>query len=241
MAVKMKMTQTDANSLLQELGVAVAHLDMLEKHGIQCWLQKDSLLFAKDGSMLSAVTMKTGVLSLIKKGVLKKHSLNHLTAVVEHAIHEACEKSSIVTAPAPKVEASVAAPATVSKAAAPAPELVMMMDAVPLADAKLLYQPVHGTSGGSVYYVVAISKDLKAAARIKNGKISFRIEGAVEKHKDEFAMLGMSMASEKHSSMHLEVGNLDMARRTLGSLLLGMPIEWETPYPKVDLIYGKGE
>ena len=264
MAVKMKMKSSDAEALLNELGVNPHLIDDAKAVGISTWVTGSKIQFVWGTPALpvGTVTLKEGVLTLVKNGVLKKNSLGHLTAIVNSELTKAVDyakmnsksylKESILDASEgevvddplahPKKSEPDAAEVIADKIKAKVkpPELVMALDPVLLADANQLYQPVTGTSGGSVYYVMALRPDLKVAARAKGGKLSVRFEGDVTKYQPNFAQLGLGMASEKHASMHVEVTTLDMARRTIGAVIFGMGLEWSTDYPKVDHIWQKG-
>lgn len=110
---------------------------------------------------------------------------------------------------------------------------------VPLIEATEMYQPVGGTSHGSEYYVVAIAHDLKVAARAKNGKLSFRVEGNINEYSNALLAAGLN-GSDSHYSIHLDVGDLKMAKRTIGALLMDVGAKWETTLPDLSVIYGKG-
>lgn len=98
---------------------------------------------------------------------------------------------------------------------------------VKLRDAKDLGQAVFGTSKGSVYWTIAVSERVKIAARVQGTSISIRAEG--EPIGTEIAALkasGLTPASEGHYSMHLEAGQVPVAR-VLGAFLLGVGIPFD--------------
>lgn len=113
---------------------------------------------------------------------------------------------------------------------------------IKLRDATMMYQPVHGTSASSRYFLVAANADLRVAVRIQNATLSVRIEGkGWEKYKDKMTAAGFGKLSSKkeYSSMHLEVGpDKVMMSKTLGAVLLGLGIPMETPLPDILKIPG---
>ena len=102
-----------------------------------------------------------------------------------------------------------------------------------------MYQPVHGSSTGSRYFMVAGNADLRIAARFKGGTLSVRIEGdGWTKHAQSMATCGFDTHGDKsYASVHLAVGgDLVLANKTLGALIMGLGIPMETPYPNLSLI-----
>lgn len=76
-----------------------------------------------------------------------------------------------------------------------------------LYQAKELYQPVLGTSGGSIYKTCFIGDDLKVAARIKSGSVSFRVTTGTDKCPTGqvltvFQRLGVVSAYENRLTCH---------------------------------------
>ena len=114
-----------------------------------------------------------------------------------------------------------------------------VLPVVKLREAKLMYQPVGGTSAGSRYYLVAGNADLRIAARYKGGTLSLRVEGeGYAKYTNSMVSCGSDLHGEKsHASVHLMVGtDLVLANKTLGALIMGLGIVMETPYPNLSLI-----
>jgi hypothetical protein len=105
---------------------------------------------------------------------------------------------------------------------------------VKLRDANQMYQPVFGTSGGSRYYVVAGGPDIRVAARLAGGSLSIRIEGPnFSAHAARYKAMGLKNGSSgDYASIHLDVGKDPvMASKTLGAVLMGLGIPFETPLP----------
>jgi hypothetical protein len=110
-----------------------------------------------------------------------------------------------------------------------------------LRDANQMYQPVFGTSGGSRYYVVAGGPDIRVAARLAGGSLSIRIEGPnFSAHAAKYKALGLKNGGTgDYASIHLDVGKDPvMASKTLGAVLMGLGIPFETPLPELKRIAG---
>lgn len=94
---------------------------------------------------------------------------------------------------------------------------------VHLSEATKLYQPVFGTSNGSVYYVVARMKGVNVALRHKQhgGGISIRMEGpGLSDYNDAF--IGMKIDHKgKYASGHFSC-EADLKAKTLGALIGAM-------------------
>ena len=112
---------------------------------------------------------------------------------------------------------------------------------VKLRDAHAMYQPVQGTSQGSRYFVVAGNDDLRVAARWNANTLSVRIEGQnLKKHIAAVGnVFGGVNTKNMYASLHLEVGTDPiLANKTLGAILLGLGIEFDTPFPNASVIKG---
>jgi hypothetical protein len=134
--------------------------------------------------------------------------------------------------PAPKVEV----PATGKY-----PEANVTDPAVHLISAVRMYQPVHGTSGGSRYFMIARNKDVAVAVRILGSKLSFRIEAHnFDSWAPKFQHIGLAISDSSHASIHLDVPDASMARRTIGALLLDLGVEFDTPTPVINKILNHG-
>jgi hypothetical protein len=129
-----------------------------------------------------------------------------------------------------------------TKAWAPFPK-AKLHTAVPvkLRDATQMYQPVYGTSSGSRYFMVAANPDMRVAMRLDSGTLSVRIEGPNWiKHKANISECGFNTIdiSKGYASVHLTVGtDMNVARKTLGAILLGLGVELDTPIPDMKAVY----
>lgn len=159
-------------------------------------------------------------------------------SVLEVAIHKFTKQVDPhglkVNLPAPygSVAASAVALAAKSapKVAPPASSLVMPEK---LANAGKLYQPVHGTSSGSVYSVVALSNSMKVAVRVGSEKVSVRVEGACVTDPavaKKLVELGFADNKGSHFSMHLSCGDVPIDR-VIGAVLASLGGEFVTPMP----------
>ena len=122
-------------------------------------------------------------------------------------------------------------------------DIAMLLDSNPvkLAEAQLLYQPVKATSAGSVYHVVALSDDLKVAARVKGGTLSVRVEGPkVGTLKTLISETGFNHSGD-YASVHLQTkGDATMNRKALGALISALDRPWQTPLPEFKYIAEAG-
>jgi len=111
-----------------------------------------------------------------------------------------------------------------------------------LEDANLMYQPVKGSSTKSIYHVVAMTTDLRIAARYQGGSLSIRAEGNLDKFKERLKEGGFSMGNigKGYVSVHLTIADQLLAKRTLSAILAGMGVAFATPIPVLDTIIGKG-
>ena len=111
---------------------------------------------------------------------------------------------------------------------------------VKLADATKLYQPVFGSSAGSRYYVIGVSKGLRIAARYTNGSLSVRVEGPeFAQHNNALTLAGFDVhtPAKGYASLHLAVGTDQvLASKTLGAVLLGLGVPFDTPVPELKII-----
>jgi len=107
-----------------------------------------------------------------------------------------------------------------------------------LAEAGKLYQPVKGTSAGSVYATVALSETMKVAARVGSDKLSIRVEGLCitdPKVVKKLIEIGFTESKGTHFSMHLSCGNVPV-ERVIGAILGSLGREFKTPIPVLDRV-----
>lgn len=92
---------------------------------------------------------------------------------------------------------------------------------MPLSKASKLYQPVYGTSGGSIYITVALFKGAQMAARVTNGKMSLRMEGPdIKAFQTSLADLGFGFKEkEGYASVHYDISDESLLLKTFGAVL----------------------
>lgn len=99
---------------------------------------------------------------------------------------------------------------------------------IPLKEAQVIGQQVKGTSSGSVYRVVAVSKGVKVATQLSSYSMSVRVEwvaGAVSP--TELASIDSVMdVKAGYASKHLTLGKLSPAR-VLGAFLYSLETKFD--------------
>lgn len=97
-----------------------------------------------------------------------------------------------------------------------------------LSQATQVGQPVRGSSGGSVYYAMALSENVKLAIRVKkNGSVSIRAEGSPDAATQaKLTKAGMSKAGSEHWSIHFDAIDVPVAR-CVGAFLMGLEIPFD--------------
>ena len=100
---------------------------------------------------------------------------------------------------------------------------------VHLKEATLLGQKVRGTSGGSVYTVIALSPRVKVASKVSGAQLSLRVEWTADVKPAELDAIKQSGANwnGNYSSLHVDAGSESMIRRTVGAFLFGSGITFE--------------
>lgn len=100
---------------------------------------------------------------------------------------------------------------------------------VRLAQATQVGQPVRGSSGGSVYYAMALSDQVKLAVRVKkNGSVSIRAEGTMPAQiQQRLHSAGMTKAGSEHWSIHFDAVDVPVSR-CVGAFLMGLEIPFDS-------------
>jgi hypothetical protein len=128
-------------------------------------------------------------------------------------------------------------------------EADMNAQPVPLKEATKLNQPVCGTSGGSIYHVIALGDSCVVAARIKkNNEIAIRAEVLAhpnstegQKVKSGLQFAGLDKKGGGHWSLHLEPEDFAMVKRSIGSTLMAMSIPFHGVTTDLNPIQGAGK
>jgi hypothetical protein len=126
-----------------------------------------------------------------------------------------------VIAPAPKVTVTTPVAPTVKNTPKPVEEVVK------LRDARAISQKVFGTSSGAVYRVVAVGK-VNLAIREQPSTLSIRAEFQGDKDADIVKKLTALGFNEHitYLSMHISLTEGTPAMRVVGSVLLGLGVEF---------------
>lgn len=244
--------------LFKKIGVPEELLSIMEAAGVKLSLGwKAFALLGPDGQVLEECALPVSSNELIKGLCSDSMTMASKSLVVE-AIKKAMVKlgASEVTLATTVVKAPKEAPSpkdmlleTTLTQPKSSPEAVYMalhtskkevapVDAViPLRDAKAMYQRVKGTSGGSVYVVVAMNSSMAVAARIHGDSISMRVEGNPSTA-DKNRLVSQTFTekvSDKGSgaaymSAHFTCNKVPV-ERVLGAVLVGSGIKFDTPIP----------
>lgn len=240
---------------LAKLGVAQDSLDWLKTSPVVVQLTAKQfhlslpLTNGDDVAMVVPTSLDTlqklhaGTLSAAEKMLLKSKLEDKIAQMVvlvganEGHIDETAAKPpkpAVGLGALPPVKPAAPAPApTVAEPAWTTFDLAKLNTAtpVPLRDAKQMYQPVHGTSSGSRYFMVAAGDGIRVAARFKSGSLSVRVEGSkLDSYKSKLLGTQMKMSGD-YASLHLKVDTMELASKTLGAVLLGLGIPLDTPIP----------
>ena len=231
----------------------------------------NTIVFSMNGQAISSTKVPAAAISLAQKGCLGDNSIasigESISAMVtkastvsinpigvEHVIDSLYSAGSKMSKDTPVIDfgkscepglvndSNAGLPPVAIKIAQPSK--VMTESPVKLNAATKLYQPVKGSSQGSIYFCVGITLDnsLKIGARIKSDfSVSVRVEGDVLNHKSAIEGAGITVQNEHYGSVHLSSGGSPiMAGRIIGSLLAGIGLDYRTQVPKVSYLMGKG-
>lgn len=173
-------------------------------------------------------TLGTGLSTLMisTKGASPAQGMVLSKALVEAITNMGWSAVDNIEAPAPmpgKMTEAIKAMEAQAKASAPLGKDPLWnrlnLPKVKLADATGLGQRVEGTSGGSTYYVVALSDKLKVAARVQSNKGSFRAEGTVTPEASAaLTAMGVSHNPGGHWSAHFGLDAVPI-ERVVGAFL----------------------
>lgn len=99
---------------------------------------------------------------------------------------------------------------------------------IKLALAEAVGQKVLGTSADSVYKAIAISPGVKVAARINGSQLSLRVETTSKCSPSDLDKIKASGVQwhNTYGSIHLDTGNPQIMRRTIGAFLFGMDVKF---------------
>lgn len=255
MAIKIKAM--NGMAALKKAGVYQALIDCLIEDGVKVDLSAQGFFFTyHDGTQFQKAFAnfplnKTQALML---ETLPSHELAMLKARLTDIITKIAAKSAPMklgefeVPELPKSVLKMLPPVSTDKQDKPPaptetkkwpefpPALMQAAPLVKLRDATKMYQPVQGSSVGSRYFLVAGRDDLRVAARYTGVKLSIRVEGSnVTGASKNLSATGFDL-HDGYASVHLAIHGKDLARKTLGALLLGLGIPFETPLPDFNRI-----
>lgn len=123
------------------------------------------------------------------------------------------------------------------------PEVANVTDtAVPLHTATKLMQPVTGTSGGSIYNVIALGDDAKVAVRIRtDNDVAIRVWPMTDHGKKACASAGLDKKNGGHWSLHLHPGEKSLVGRSIGAVIFAMNLDWSGIIGDMQTLVGVGK
>lgn len=195
--------------------------------------------FQNESVVLPAST--TGLLKGTVDEQVKKIASVQLSALINTILNKLPVTTVKQASEAIISSATKGAEESVQSIAKPKPSKPIPTEPVKLITADTLCQPTKGTSGGSIYYVVALSPSVKMAARIKkHGTISFRIEGTPSKEEvKKIQEAGMVQSGPSHWSVHFDSVNVPIAR-CVGAFILGLGINFTEQITSINQIKIEG-
>lgn len=233
---------------LELFDIDPALIASLQKAGVSVSAQSNAVIFKKGAATLGKVPCSTGAMTMAQNGSIGPVSKQHLQKLLTEKgmqilgnmeVNEIDELPDVAEVPAVEAPDDESPGIVVGMNLSSSPEEMMKKSPVALRDATQLYQAVSGSSSGSIYITVALSKDLKVAARIRNGEVSIRVEGNVQKYVMELDAVGLSVKSD-YASVHMSGGEEELLRKAVGALIASLPVEFTTPMPNIKKIVGKG-
>ena len=243
MAVSFKSDKDYGYALLPLFGVSKDLIAKCKAAGVIVDQSSPGTFVVKDmHTTYGTVPVKGSAISLAKSGTLGPASKQALCFQFESAMNKALaanltdtEAEQVMATDIEKVLKSALAPkfkkpisgldvssakfGQSAKFTASTGSLLSKDNPVSLYKATAAYQPVHGTTGGSVYFVLAIMKGMNIACRVQGSKLSLRAEGpdlkAYEAVLDDF---GMDM-KQGYASGHYDVSSTSLFYKAFGALV----------------------
>lgn len=127
-------------------------------------------------------------------------------------------------------------------------ENLVELPTVLLSEAETVYSPVGGTSGGSVYFMVAAAEEFNVAVRYRGQSLSIRAERRpdTDPENEEWlrfvARAGLKLHGESHASIHIAGLTEVTATALVAGLLASCGVEWKTEFPKfLSELMGRGQ
>lgn len=221
-------------AVMAAFGVSGPEAAALVAAGASCMVTGKAVKFVYKGEVLSSAPVPSKVTIPAMQGC--QPNVGH-KAVVMKAVEEAA--SGLGPGAKSVLHSSVGSggkghEVTVDIKAGTPPTAKPVDAVVHLDQAGALYQKVRGTSPGSVYVVVAMGEGLKVAARYSANRLSIRAGGDVATHKTRFDNIGFSgggSVEDGYLSMHVLVEDPVLAAKALGSVLVGLGVQFTTGVP----------
>lgn len=107
-----------------------------------------------------------------------------------------------------------------------------------LLQAQKLLEPILATSTGSIYHVIALSSDLKLAARYKKGVVSVRAEGDILVHKNKLVEAGFNLYPN-YASFHVSATGV-LCHKVVGAAIMGLEHPFEEILCNMSKLIGIG-
>lgn len=223
MAVVTKSTEQYGYSILALFGVDSFMVSTAKNLGVEIQHSSGTFKIVKGDTVYGTVTLKGSSITLAKDGNLGPASKQAIKFNFESALSKALKSIAGTSAPVNKEAEPINLSGSGKLKVAPLKSSPVPLSTSPchLAEAGAIYQPVFGTSNGSVYYVVARFNGLNIAARIKPSTLSLRAEGPdLGSYKAELTSVGFSVKDD-YASVHFDINAADKAlmRKTFGAVV----------------------
>lgn len=249
----MAVTMIGAGSMnyFKAIGVDMKLIDHMNALGIKVELGFNSLRFKKaDGVILATCALPVNTNAVMKGAITASQQVevrNAVTYALKGALSKFTDLPPVkITAMTEPLDVLVAAnlknagkspepPQPYAKKAPPVADL-MKSEPIKLSEATQMYQPVRGTSHGSRYIVVAMTENLRFAARVKSKALSVRVEGIFSLD-DQKKLAAMGFKEHTgYMSAHVEGMTNSTPSRVLGAMLMGSGLKFTTPMPDLELV-----
>lgn len=214
-------------------GISQSLLDEAEKFHVNITLNmgKDNRFVVTDhqGGLKGTIPITAAVLNLAKQGKLGPASQAAIKFQIEGMVTEAIDKAKKFPSEGGKpttsegaTEITEAPPVATKEKPVPSKPTAATGSPVPLEDATSLYQPVFGTSSGSIYTVIALFEGCQLALRRQDTQASFRAEGgSLHEYVDALTDMGFTGKKGGHLSLHVNISQNEegLLLKTLGAIV----------------------
>lgn len=236
------MISHSIDDVFKAFKVPFTTIDALIKNGFSVAGDTTTLSFYKSATKMATINLAKGAIDMALAGELGENSISHVSQVLETTAQKLLNGApNPVTNPFvgvdTKYKVDPTSPPEWKSIDMHKPAGTSMVS--PLSTATKLFQSVHGTSAGSVYFVVAISPKLKLAARYKGNSLSIRAEGDLIAYTFPLNANGFDITKNSHASFHVEVPTDLMAARVVGAVIGGLGIAWELTTADMMAIHDK--